>query len=96
MIAPATTARAPRHRDPALSPYFISRIQAASLAGVGTTTFDKMGRDGLMPASITIPGIRRRVWERLAVEAACARLAGHALPPQSPAADEPNPWDRVQ
>ncbi len=81
-----------------LPPRFLSRRQAAELAGIGTGTFDALIEAGFMPAAVAIPGHRRKVWDRHALDAAMSRLSGHdpaaAVAPPT-ALDEPNEWDEV-
>lgn len=67
-----------------LPPRGISREVAAALISVGVTKFDQMVGDGRMPAPKRIDG--RKVWDRLAVEAAFS-----ALPEDDNTA--PNSWD---
>ena len=47
-----------------------------------------------MPPPISIPGHRRKVWDRKQVEAACSKLAGVSATAPAPT-EEPNPWDVV-
>ena len=67
-----------------LMPRALSREEAARYAGVGTTKFDEMVKDGRMPKPFRIDGLVR--WDIHRVDAALDNLA-------APAAD--NPWERV-
>jgi hypothetical protein len=64
-------------------PRGLSRIDAARYLGIGTTLFDEMVADGRMPKPKTINN--RRVWDRLALDAAFADL------PEAGG----NAWDRL-
>lgn len=65
-------------------PRGLSREQAARHVGVGTTKFDEMVADGLMPKPKRVGG--RVIWDRIAIEAAFTDL------PDDGAA---NPLDRL-
>ena len=67
-----------------LPPRGLSREVAAALISVGVSKFDQMVGDGRMPAPKRIDG--RKVWDRLAVEAAFS-----ALPEDDATAS--NSWD---
>jgi len=75
-------------------PRFIKRTQAAAILAVSVGTFDKMVLAGTMPPAISIPGHRRKVWDRMQVERACAALSGEPMLAET-RADQPNPWDMV-
>lgn len=55
-----------------LPPRGLSRVEAATYIGVGTTKFAEMVDDGRMPQPKTIDG--RLVWDRLALDSAFAAL----------------------
>lgn len=57
-----------------LPPRGLSREQAASYVGVGTTTFDQMVKDRLMPRTKEIKS--RRVWDRSQLDRAFDMLPG--------------------
>lgn len=62
---------APRRHSilpPSLAPIGVSREEAAAYIGVGTTLFDKLVHDGLMPAPRLLSG--RRVWSVEEIESA--------------------------
>jgi len=65
-----------------LAPRGISRTEAATYVGVGTTLFDQMVHDGRMPHPKTING--RKVWDVWALDRAFTALPGDV---------EMNPWD---
>jgi hypothetical protein len=65
-------------------PRGLSRPAAAEYIGVSITKFDAMVADGRMPGPKDID--RRKVWDRLALDAAFAAL---------PSEDEENPWDHA-
>jgi excisionase family DNA binding protein len=66
-------------------PLGLSREEAAEYVGVSPAKLDAMVKDGRMPKPKHID--RRRVWDRLALDAAFA-----ALPDGEETAD--NPWHR--
>lgn len=53
-------------------PLLLSREQAATYLGIGTTKFDEMVADGRMPRPRKIDA--RRVWHRIEIEAHAADL----------------------
>lgn len=57
---------------PSLPPFGLSRVLAAEVVGVSTSTFDKMVADGMMPKPRKI--YSRRVWLRPEIEAAMFAL----------------------
>lgn len=59
-----------------LAPRGLSRAEAAAYVGVGTTLFDQMVSEGLMPAPKRYRG--RVIWDRLALDAAFANLPDDA------------------
>jgi excisionase family DNA binding protein len=65
-----------------LEPRGLSREEAADYVGVSACTFDKLVREGRMPAAIGINS--RRVWDRHKLDDAINALAGD---------DANNPWD---
>jgi len=73
-----------------LPPRGLTREQAAAYIGVGASTFDKLVSDGVMPRPVEFG--RRRVWDRLALDAAFGALSGTV------GADAPdsNPWARLE
>ncbi len=83
-------ARASDTLPASLPPRGLTREQAAAYIGVGASTFDKLVADGVMPSPVQL--YRRRVWDRLALDAAFALLSG------SVGADAPDsdPWARLQ
>ena len=66
-------------------PRGLSRVQAAEYVGVSPATFDRMIRDGLMPAPIRIYG--RVVWDIRKLDEAFAALD------KSEPSD--NPWQNI-
>jgi predicted DNA-binding transcriptional regulator AlpA len=73
-----------REATPSLWPRGLSREQAATYIGVGTSKFDEMVRDGRMPRPKTIDC--RVVWDRCRVDAAFDDL---------PEKGTMNPWDQA-
>lgn len=73
-----------------LPPRGLTREQAAAYIGVGASTFDKLVSDRVMPGPVKFG--RRRVWDRLALDAAFGSLSStdgvYAL--------DSNPWARLQ
>lgn len=65
-------------------PRALNRVAAAEYVGVSASKFDEMVADGRMPPPKPID--RRRVWDRLALDAAFTAL---------PALDSENPWDAL-
>lgn len=57
-----------------LPPIGLSREMAAAFIGVSPSKFDEMVKDGRMPKPKRIDS--RRVWSRIAIEKAFARLPG--------------------
>lgn len=55
-------------------PRGLSRAAAAHYLGIGTTTFDGLVKDGVMPKPKTIGA--RRVWDRHKLDAAFDELPG--------------------
>jgi excisionase family DNA binding protein len=85
----------PRKRKPpppGISPRGLSRTEAAAYVGLGTTSFDYLIRAGRLPAPIRVG--RRVLWDRGALDAALAAMAGGTSPPAANGA-EPNPWDAI-
>ena len=86
---------------PILPPIGLSREEAARHVGVSPTLFDRMVAASLMPRPKQAFG--RRIWDRLAVEAAFLALpGGDALADATATEDaagaalpvgEANPWD---
>lgn len=73
-------------------PRGLSRVEAAAYVGVCETTFDKLLRERRMPAPKRIG--RRKVWDRLGLDAAFAALpteGGASEPP----GDESDAWEDV-
>ena len=66
-------------------PRGLSRAQAATYVGVGTSKFDEMVGDGRMPLPKRIDC--RRVWDRRRLDEAFESLPGD---------EEQNPWDEVR
>ncbi|KQQ81965.1 hypothetical protein ASF65_07885 [Aureimonas sp. Leaf324] len=60
------------HVDLPWAPLGLSRDEAARHIGVGVTKFDEMVADGAMPKPKLIG--RRRIWNRLSIEAAFCDL----------------------
>jgi predicted DNA-binding transcriptional regulator AlpA len=59
--------------DPiAYPPRGLGRAEAARYIGIGTTKFDELVSDGRMPRPVVIDG--RRVWDRIALDAAFTDL----------------------
>lgn len=80
-----------------MEPRGLSREQAAAYVGVGPTTFDEMVAAGQMPRPKAIGA--RRVWDRVALDAAFESLppAGEAAP--KPAANDSaaaDVWDQAR
>lgn len=71
---------------PSLAPRGLSRAQAAAYIGVSASLFDGMVADGRMPPPKTVNA--RRVWDRLALDAAFS-----LLPNAESEKGERNPWD---
>lgn len=69
-----------------LPPRGLSRAAAAAYVGVGPTLFDRMVRDGRMPAPKRINS--RLVWDRFKLD-----MAFDELPDTAPVED--SPWERV-
>ncbi len=67
-------------------PRGLSRVEAAAYLSISPSLFDQLVKDGQMPIPKHIHS--RRVWDRLALDAAFA-----ALPDGEEAADD-NPWDK--
>ncbi len=63
-------------------PRGLSRVQAANYVGVGTTKFDEMIKDGLMPKPKQVDG--RNIWDRLGLDESFTAL---------PSDKDANPWD---
>jgi predicted DNA-binding transcriptional regulator AlpA len=84
-----TTSRKRRPPPPGISPRGLSRREAAAYVGLGATSFDSMVQARSLPAPIRVG--RRAIWDRGALDAALATLAGGA--PLRPDGTEPNPWD---
>ena len=57
---------------PNLAPRGLSRIEAAAYIGIGTSKFDELVADGLMPRPKLIG--KRKTWDRYALDAAYADL----------------------
>ncbi|MDX2289774.1 MAG: hypothetical protein NW217_13245 [Hyphomicrobiaceae bacterium] len=57
---------------PSLAPRGLSRVEAAAYVGVSPTKFDEMVGDGRMPPAKRADA--RRIWDRLALDAAFAAL----------------------
>ena len=66
-----------------LAPRGLSRVQAARYIGVSPGLFDRMVKDGIMPAPRLISS--RTVWDRREVDEAFDALPGGVV--------ESNPWD---
>lgn len=69
-----------------LPPRGLNRVQASAYVGVSPTKYDELVADGRMPPPKHIDG--RRVWDRVALDAAFAALPGGT-------ANDDNPWDAV-
>lgn len=69
-----------------LPPRGLSRVAAADYIGISPTKFDEMVEDGRMPGAKTIDS--RKVWDRLAIDAAFS-----ALPGGGPSGQEASDWD---
>lgn len=63
----------------------LDRVEAAAYIGIGTTMFDRLVRDGRMPAPIHVDG--RRIWDIKAIDSAFDALSGHD------GGISANPWD---
>lgn len=68
-------------------PFCVSHEEAAALWGVGTTLFDKLVEQRVVPRPIAIGG--RRVWDMRSLKAAWRRFADENGTP------EVNPWNRL-
>ncbi len=55
-----------------MAPRGLSRIEAAAYIGIGTSKFDELVADGLMPRPKLIG--KRKTWDRYALDAAYADL----------------------
>lgn len=71
-----------------LPPRCLSRAAAAAYAGVSATKFTQLVSDGRMPQPIEFD--RRKVWDRLAIDAALDALSAKA-----PLTIPRNEWDGV-
>jgi predicted DNA-binding transcriptional regulator AlpA len=72
-----------------LAPRGLNREQAAEYVGIGTTLFDRLIADGVMPKPIEIGG--RRVWDRWQLDTSFGALA------DSTATDDgADYWDKVK
>lgn len=83
---PVTAARS--HNTPMLplpTQRALSRLRAAEYLDISPNTFDRMVKDGLMPAPIAIYG--RKVWDVRAIDAAIDILSGLGDSPHAA-----NPW----
>ena len=67
--------------EPAYAPRGLRREEAARYVGVGSTKFDNLVKDGVLPQPKTIGGCR--VWDRLELDDYFASLSDGAV----------NPWD---
>ncbi len=61
-----------RRKLVALVPRGLCRDEAAAYLGIGTTLFDDLVKEGLMPAAKKLKGASR--WDRLAIDAAFENL----------------------
>ncbi len=64
----------------------LSRERAAEYLDLSPNTFDRMVKDGLMPAPVAVYG--RKVWDVRAIDAAFDLLSGLGESPHAA-----NPWD---
>lgn len=84
--APAGHARSSSILPASLPPRGLARAQAAAYVGVSPSLFDQMVADQRMPGPKHVNA--RRIWDRLALDAAFAAL------PDAAEAAAGNPWDR--
>jgi predicted DNA-binding transcriptional regulator AlpA len=83
-----------------LTPRGLSRAQAAEYVGVSPNTFDQMVSEGTLPSAIDLPSHRRKIWDKLALDAVLNRLGGYDAAeahhtPTPFTVDSPNEWDEV-
>jgi predicted DNA-binding transcriptional regulator AlpA len=78
-------------RGHALSPRLVARADAAYYVGVGTTLFDDLVRQGMMPRPKAIGS--RRLWDLRELDKAIDELPEAGEPPLSCGA--PDGWDAV-
>lgn len=64
----------------------LSRVEAAGYIGISPNTFDRMIKEGTMPAPVEI--YSRKVWDVRAIDLAMNALSGLADSPNAT-----NPWD---
>jgi hypothetical protein len=84
-VGAETVARAPNLDSIAWAPLGLSLEEAARHVGIGTTKFEEMVQQGLMPRPKKIG--TRRVWDRVALE-----LAFRNLPDES----SESAWTRLR
>jgi hypothetical protein len=78
-------------RGHALSPRLVARADAAYYVGVGTTLFEDLVRQGMMPRPKAIGS--RRLWDLRELDKAIDELPEVGEPPDSCGA--PDGWDAV-
>lgn len=69
----STAASRSRRLPASLPPRGLSRAEAAAYIGIGTTTFDRLVGDGIMPKAIRI--YDRVLWDRHALDVAFDTLS---------------------
>jgi hypothetical protein len=74
-----------------LAPRGVSRSEAAAYLGIGTTLFDALVRNNLMPKPKAI--FSRRVWDVRELDKAFAELPEADDPVQAKGAEGANPYD---
>lgn len=57
-------------------PRLLSREQAARYCGISADTFDGLVERGAVPKSVSLPGVRRTLWDRGRLDDALDRLVG--------------------
>lgn len=81
---------------PTLAPRGLSREEAASYLGIGTTLFDELVKAGKLPPAHKLRGAVR--WDRLEVDVAFEKLPRNGTDPATSNDGQPedDPWSRVR
>ena len=74
---------------PGCEPFSVSREEGADMWGVGTTKWDELVADGIVPRPMKIG--TRTVWDLGSLKRAWKRFAD-----ENGAPDECNPWERLR
>lgn len=77
---------------PTLAPRGLTREEASSYLGIGTTLFDDLVKAGLLPPPHKLRGAVR--WDRLEVDAAFEKMPRNGQGPSAEGIDNPDddPW----